>query len=225
MKKIVYIISVGLLTFGTQGMANSLDELGDIKLVDESAKSNLFQREKIVGCTDFIKKKEFSCAKEPKDAILSKLPSSQQLEEINLEDEDDRESMKMQLNKILTELNSLRKEQKANRATITQLKGIINLLSDKKSLKMTTVKKEIKKIKPKKSKSKTATIIRKKIKEISRTDTEVVIEVQKNESLSTYAQAYYNDNRKYHKIYRANKNTIPTSMIIIIGDRLRIPLH
>jgi len=226
MKKITYLVSVGLLTFGTQGMAEGLDELGEIKIVDESAKSELFQREKIVGCTDFMEKKELSCSKAPKDAILSKLPSSQQLEEINLEDEGNKESMKKQLNEILSELNTLKKEQKADKETILKLKGIINLLSTKKDnhLQMSIVKKEIKKIKPKKSKSRTATLIRKKIKEISRTDTEVVIEVQSNESLSTYAQAYYNDNTKYYKIYKANRNKIPKSMMIVIGERLTIPL-
>ncbi len=233
MKKLAYLASIVLLTWGTQAMSDELDELGEIKIVDESAKSELFQREKIVGCTDFAKKKELSCAKEPKEAILNKLPSSKQLEEINLEDEDDRESMKVQLNKILTELTLLKKEQKANRATIEQLKSIIGLLSAKNTKgnhekmtqsKITTIKKDIKKIKPKKSKSKTATIIRKKIKEISRTDSEVIIEVQSNESLSTYAQAYYNDNTKYYKIYKANKNIIPKSMTIIIGEKLTIPL-
>ena len=231
MKKIAYVAGLVLLTLGTQTMADELDDLmGDIKIVDESAKSDLFQREKIVGCSDFAKQKELTCSKKPKEAILSKLPSSQQLEETDLDSDEAREDMKTQLSSILAELKKLRKEQQADRATIEQLKGIISTLSEKKTKsspkKMLIVKKELTEMVPKqkKSQSKTATLIRKKIKEISRDETSAVIEVQSNESLSTYAQAYYNDNRKYHKIYNANKDKIPASMIIMIGDRLTIPL-
>lgn len=229
MKNVAYLTAITLVILSTQGIANTLDDLGDIKIVDESAKSNLFQREKIVGCTDFVKKKELSCAKEPKDAILSKLPTSKQLEETDLKDDKTREKMKDQLSSILAELNKLKKEQQASLATIEELQGVISVLSEEKTTnspkKMTMVKKKIKKMTPKKSKSKTATLIRKKIKEISRDENSVVVEVQNNESLSTYAQAYYNDNRKYYKIYKANKDKIPESMMIVIGDRLTIPLN
>jgi len=228
MKKIAYCVGVMFITLGSYAQADSLDDLGEIKIVDESAKSKLFQREKIVGCTDFVKKKEMSCAKEPKDAILSKLPTSKQLEETDLKDDRSRAEMKAQLSSILAELNKLKKEQQASLITIKRLKSVINTLSKEKpnttTEKMMMVK-EIKEIKPKKKKSYTETLIRKKIKEISRTDTEVIVEVQSNESLSTYAQAYYNDNSQYYKIYKANKNKIPKSMVIIIGDHLRIPLN
>jgi len=221
------LTTIGLLTFSSQLMAETVKDLGDIQLVDESAKSTLFQREKIVGCTDFLEKKELSCAKEPKDAILSKLPTSKQLQEADLEDSQVREDIKNQLSEILTELNKLKKEQQANLATIDKLKGVIEVLSKEKvnntTEKMAMVK-EIKYITPQKKKSYTKTLIRKKIKEISRTDAEVIVEVQNNESLSTYAQAYYNDNTQYYKIYKANKDKIPASMMIVIGDRLRIPL-
>ncbi|CAA6806395.1 MAG: Unknown protein [uncultured Sulfurovum sp.] len=228
MKKVVYLTTLALFVLNTKGMANTLEDLGEIKIVDESAKSNLFQREKIVGCTDFVKKKELSCAKEPKDAILSQLPTSQQLERTDLEDDDERRNMKKKLSDILAELNKLKKEQQASLATIEQLQGIISVLSKEKSInspqQMTMVKKKIKTMVPKKNKSHTATLIRKKIKEISRDENSVIVEVQNNESLSTYAQAYYNDNSKYHKIYKANKHIIPESMMIVIGDRLTIPL-
>lgn len=227
MKKIAYCVGVMFITLGSYAQADTLDDLGEIKIVDESAKSKLFQREKIVGCTDFAKKKEMSCAKEPKDAILSKLPTSKQLEETDLKDDRSRAEMKAQLSSILAELNKLKKEQQASLVTIKRLKSVINTLSKEKpnttTEKMMMVK-EIKEIKPKKKKSYTETLIRKKIKEISRTDTEVIVEVQSNESLSTYAQAYYNDNRQYHKIYRANKDKIPKSMMLVIGDRLTVPL-
>ncbi len=227
MKKIIYRTTVILLAVNTLSIGESLDELGEIKLIDESEKSALFQRDKIVGCTDYGEQKELSCAKEPKEVILSKLPTSQQLEETNLEDEDARESMKNQLASILAELSQLKKEQRANRATIQQLKDIIKVLSDKKAKstpsKITMVKRDLKEIIPKKSK--TATLIRHKIKEISRNEHSAIIEVQKNESLSTYAQAYYNDNTKYYKIYKANRDKIPESMMIVIGTRLTIPLN
>ncbi|HHD75316.1 MAG TPA: hypothetical protein ENK95_00665 [Campylobacterales bacterium] len=227
MKKLTYFTGMALLLSTPYALADNSDDLGEIKLIDESAKSTLYQREKIVGCTDFLEKKELSCAKEPKDAILSKLPTSKQLQDADLEDTQVREDIKGQLNSILSELNKLKKEQQANLATIEKLRGVINVLSKKSansSTQKTTVVQEIKKITPKKSQSITKTLIRNKIKEISRTDSEVVVEVQRNESLSTYAQAYYNDNRQYYKIYKANKDKIPENMILVIGDRLTIPL-
>ena len=212
----------------------------DIKLVDESEQSALYQKGNIegtiVGCSENTKKKELTCSKKPKDAILSQLPSSKQIEEVNLEDDTERNKIKEQLATILTELNNLKEAQKADRATIKELKSIISTLSIKKKQQMPQIiseqvisakqvlKERIKQITPQKSQSKTVTIIRKKIKEISRTDSEVIIEVQSNESLSTYAQAYYNDNTKYYRIYKANRDKIPKSLMIVIGDRLRIPL-
>jgi len=224
----------------SQTMADELE----IKLIDESEKSALFQKNDIqgtiVGCYDNAFKEELACSKKPKDAILSKLPSSQQIEETNLENDNEREQIKMQLANILSELNSLKKAQKADRNTIKELKSVISSLSPKialpktqqmpqiKSEQLTNVKKvikeKIKKITPKKSRSKAPTLIRKKIKEISRTEHSVVIEVQSNESLSTYAEAYYGDNRKYYRIFQANKHILPASMILTIGDRLTIPL-
>lgn len=68
-----------------------------------------------------------------------------------------------------------------------------------------------------------ATRIRKPIKEVEVYDDHVVIEVQNNESLSTYAQAYYHDNTKYYRIYKANRDKINKNLQIVIGDRLIIP--
>jgi len=215
------------------------DEL-EIKLVDESEKSALYQKEiegSIVGCFDNALKKELACSKKPKDAILSKLPTSKQIEEVDLKDDNEREQIKMQLANILAELNSLKKAQKADRNTIKELKSVISSLSPKaarpKSQQMSQVESEqltkviqnkIEQITPKKSRSKAPTRIRKKIKEIYRTEHSVVIEVQRNESLSTYAEAYYGDNRKYYRIFQANKHILPPSMILTIGEQLTIPL-
>jgi hypothetical protein len=219
--------------------ANSMAEELEITLVDESEKSALFQNGNIegtiVGCHDNSLKEELACSKKPKDAILSKLPSSQQIEETNLDDDNERDQIKIQLANILAELNHLKEAQKVDRDTITELKSIITDLSPKKiqmpqiqSKQLNSVKKtiqeKIEKITPKKSQSKIATIIRQKIKEISRTEEAILIEVQKNESLSTYAEAYYGDNRKYYRIFQANKHILPASMILTIGDRLTIPL-
>jgi len=95
---------------------------------------------------------------------------------------------------------------------------------------MKKVTKTIAKIKPKvikyrKGEKITTTLIRKKIKEIERFDDRVIIEVQSNESLSTYAQAYYNDNSKYYRIYKANRDKIGKNLQIIVGERLTIPLN
>jgi len=233
MKKTLLTTTLLYLLLHVPTMAEELE----IKLVDESEKSALFQNGDIegtvVGCNDNTFKKELACAKKPKDAILSKLPSSQQIEEVNLENDNEREQIKMQLANILDELNSLKKAQKADRDTIEELKSVISDLSPKKAIAMPQIKSEqltsvikekIEKITPKKSQSQRATIIRKKIKEISRTEDTVVIEVQRDESLSTYAEAYYGDNRKYYRIFKANKHILPASMILTIGDRLTIPL-
>jgi len=224
-KRFVLLTSFTLLALSTKTMADNSNDLGEINIIDESAKSTLFQREKIVGCTDYGTKKELSCAKAPKDAILSKLPTSQQLSSTDFEDEEEKEGIKTQLSSILSELNELRKEQKADRATIKQLRSLIALLSDKKITSSSKIKSGIQKIAKKQNKSRTATIIRKKIKEVSRTKTEVVVEVQQNESLSTYAQAFYGDNTKYYKIYKANRDQINKNMQIIIGQQLSIPLN
>ncbi len=222
MKKMLFIAGIALYT--TQLVANSLDELGDIQLVDESDKSALFQKGPIVGCTDF-KKKEMSCSKKPEDAILSQLPTSQQLDEKDLDNEEDSNEIKEQLKSILAELSALKKKQKANRHTITELRSLVKVLSISKPViqgkeKLKIVKKTIKRMKPKKYK---ATRIRKPIKEVAVYDDHVVIEVQNNESLSTYAQAYYHDNTKYYRIYKANRDKINKNLQIVIGDRLIIP--
>jgi len=224
------------MLLNSQTMADELD----IKLVDESEKSALFQKNiegSIVGCYDNALKKELACSKKPKDAILSKLPSSKQIEETNLDDDNEREQIKMQLANILAELNSLKKAQKADRNIIKELKSVIADLAPKSALPKTqqmpqiqseqltkVIQDKIEQITPKKSRSKRATIIRKKIKEIYRTEDSVVIEVQRNESLSTYAEAYYGDNRKYYRIFQANKHILPPSMILTIGEQLTIPL-
>jgi len=234
MKNILVHSTLLCILLNSQAIAEEIE----IKLVDESEKSALYQRGNIegtiVGCSENTEKKELTCSKKPKDAILSQLPSSKQIEEVDLEDDNERNKIKEQLATILKELNNLKEAQKADRATIKELKSIISTLKNKqpmpqiKSEQETHIKQVLKErisqITPKKSRSKTVTIIRKPIKEISRTESEVIIEVQNNESLSTYAQAYYNDNTKYYRIYKANRDKIPKSLMIVIGDRLRIPL-
>jgi len=225
MKKMLFIAGIAL--YSTNLVGNQLDELGDIQLVDESEKSSLFQKGKIVGCTDFGKKKELSCSKKPEEAILSQLPTSQQLDEKDLDNEEDSNEIKEQLKTILAELSALKEKQKANKNTITELRSLVKVLSNKKPIKakekLRIVKKAIKKIQPKKSKVYKQTLIRKPIKEVEVFEDHVVIEVQNNESLSTYAQVYYNDNTQYYRIYKANKGKINKNLQIIIGDRLIIP--
>ena len=224
MKKMLFIAGIAL--YSTHLVANELDALGDIQLVDESEKSALFQKGPIVGCSDH-KKKEMTCSKKPEDVILSQLPTSQQLDEKDLDNEEDSNEIKEQLKSILAELSALKQKQKANKSTITELRSLVKVLSSKKpnegKEKLKLVKTTIKKIQPKKSKVYKQTLIKKPIKEVEVFDDHVVIEVQNNESLSTYAQVYYHDNTQYYRIYKANKNKINKNLQIIIGDRLVIP--
>jgi len=219
------VLLSGMLILSTNLIA---DELGEINIVDESQKSALYQKGDIVGCDD-NSVKELSCSKEPKAAILSKLPSSQQLTEENLEDDGKKEKIAQQLKGILAQLNQLKKEQQADRATIKELKGLITVLSDKKSVKtkkeVSNVKETIQKISKKETQTHKALKIKKEIKELSRSDEEVIVEVQNNESLSTYAQYYYGNKNKYYKIYKANKDKIGSNLQIMIGQQLTIPLQ
>ena len=109
------ILLSSLLLYSLTNTASIAEEL-EIQLIDESAKSDLFQKGKIagtiVGCNDNSLKKELACAKKPKDAILSKLPNSKQIKEVNLKDDNEREQIKMQLATILLELNYLKEAQK-----------------------------------------------------------------------------------------------------------------
>ena len=235
MNKTSIILSLFLMTSTTQIWGNSLSELEDeITLVDESATSGMKHKGPIVGCNDHAKEKELSCSKEPKDIILSKLPTSKQLSETDLDDDNELNKIKAQLTSVIAELSKLKKEQKSNQDTIKKLQTLVKVLSDKKTetpvQKMKKVTKTIAKIKPKvikyrKGEKITTTLIRKKIKEIERFDDRVIIEVQSNESLSTYAQAYYNDNSKYYRIYKANRDKIGKNLQIIVGERLTIPLN
>ena len=235
MSKTSLILSLFLIASTTQIWANSSNQLEDeIILIDETPLSGMKHKGPILGCNDHAKKKELSCSKEPEDIILSKLPTSKQLSETNLEDDDDLNDIKAQLTSVIKELSKLKKEQKSNHNTIKELQTLVKILSDKKTetpiQKMKKVTKTIAKIKPKVIKRKkgekiTTTLIRKKIKEIERFDDRIIIEVQSNESLSTYAQAYYNDNKQYYRIYKANKNIIGKNLQIIVGERLTIPLY
>ncbi len=223
MKKIIASTTLFLLLFGGKCIAD--DEM-EIKIVDESDKSSLFQKGKIMGCTDFSLKKEESCAKKPKDVILDKLPSSSQITDEDVEDEAKSKKVKEQLLEIIKELKQLKQEQRENRETIKELKSLVKVLSEKRGhKKVALLKQGIDNLQKRKTPKREATIIRKPIKEISRTDTEVIVEVQNNESLSTYAQAYYGNNRLYYRIYKANKDKIPSNLQITIGSHLRIPLN
>ena len=225
MKRMTVLAGIALVVLNSTGMA---DELDDLKLVDESDKSALFQKGPIVGCSDHAKKKELSCAKKADEAILTKLPTSQQIETKDLDKKSDNNEIKTQLTSILEDLSQLKKEQKADRETIKELKSLITILSDKKSKsveKKSFIQEGIKKIAKKQAKPRTATLIRQPIKEIEKNDDYVIIEVQNNESLSTYAQAYYNDNKQYYRIYKANKDKIGKDLQVIIGDQLKIPLR
>ena len=222
MKRTIFI--VGISFFLTNLMAEGLDMEIEI---DESTNSSLLKQTKIIGCTDHAKRKEESCSKKAEDVILAKLPTSQQITEQVVESKESKEAIKEQLSSILSQLNQLKQVQKANQDTIDELRKIIDVLSSKKvkttknSIKK--IQKSIQKIKRPHQSNAQKTRIRHDIKEISQNDIGVVIEVQNNESLSMYAQYYYNDNRKYYKIYKANRDKIKSNLQIVVGDHLVIP--
>lgn len=224
MKRTLMLAGITLLVLSTKGMADELDE---ISLVDESAKSALFQKGTIVGCSDHAKKKELTCSKTPDEAILTKLPTSQQIETKDLDNKNDNAEVTAQLSNILKELSALKEEQRANKETIKELQSLIAILSDNKAKsveKKSSIQEGIKKIAQNHPKDASSTVIKRPLKEIEKNANHVVIEVQNNESLSTYAQAYYNDNKQYYRIYKANKDKIGKDLQIIVGDRLTIPL-
>lgn len=225
MNRIVLITGVSLI-FANHLLANELDEL---KIVEVSTSPALLKQTTIIGCTDNATKKEESCSKEEKDIILSHLPTSKQLSEVNLDESKENQKIQEKLSNILKELSQLKDAQKADRETIKELKEIIKVLSSKKKetseKKVSKIQKSLEKINAKKEKTYTNTLIRKPIKEVSSNGMEVIIEVQNGESLSTYAQYYYNDNTQYYKIYQANKDKIHEDLQITIGDLLVIPLQ
>ena len=224
MNKIIVIAGITLI-LSNHLIADALDEL---RVVEVATSPILLKQTTIIGCTDNGPKKEESCSKEEKEIILSKLPTSKQVSEINLNESNENKKIQDQLSKILDELSQLKEAQKADRETISELKDIIKVLSNEKKKdlkkKISSIQKSLRKIHSKKAKSYKNTRIRKPIKEISRSDIEIIIEVQNNESLSTYAQYFYNDNTKYYKIYQANKDKINKNLQITVGDLLIIPL-
>jgi regulator of replication initiation timing len=226
MKKVVtLLVGVFFLSLGGGLLMAEEDEL-DIKLVDDSNKSTLKQKH-IVGCNDHLKKKELTCAKEPEEIILSKLPTSKELDSMNFNAKDDIEKIKAQLKSVIEELSKLKKEREEDKKIIAKLTKLIEVISEKKDKKQKQkiVKKNIEKIVKKKLVKKKSRYIPRKIKEIAKYDDYVVIEVQRGESLSSYAQYYYGDKNKYYRIYKANKDKISPNLEVIIGDRLIIPLE
>lgn len=121
------------------------------------------------------------------------------------EDRDkDIDEIKAQLSNILQQLAELKKE-KDNRVKDTKFATI------QKSITKLTIPKTESYSKPK------------AIKVLETHNDFVVIEVQRGESLSKYAQIYYGDNRKYYKIYKANQDKIAKNLQIYIGDKLIVP--
>ena len=226
MKKITLISGAILLSFGTSCMAVELDDL-EIKLIDESDKSTLIQKGPIVGCNDHVNKSELTCSKKPQEIILSKLPTSSQLDTKDFDKEEDIEQIKKQLVVISKALAKLEQDRKKDKETITELNSMIKVLSDRQEKsakeKLTVVKSGIQKIVKKNITKHQSKYIPKEIKVIETYDDHLVIEVQNGESLSSYAEAYYGDKTKYYQIYQANKDKISPSLEVIIGDRITIP--
>lgn len=223
MKRFVSILGVVFISFGSSFLMAE-DDL-EIKLVDDSAKSGLKQTH-IIGCNDHLEKKELTCAKEPEEIILSKLPTSKELDRADFNAKDDIEKIKAQLKSVIEELSRLKKEREEDKKIIAKLTKLLDIISEPKDEKQKhdIVKNNIEKIVKKKLVKKKSRYIPKKIKELERYDDHVIIEVQKGESLSSYAQYYYGDRNKYYRIYKANRDKISPNLEVIIGDKLVIPL-
>ena len=228
MKKFVPIVMFSVAIASSTLLAGELDEM-EISLIDDRVNSTFKQSGPIVGCDDNAPKKEMSCSKEPAEAILNKLPTSKQLDSVDFEKEEDLQGIKNQLASILTELNKLKEQRAKDQETISKLQKMIEVLSDKKSTtadqKSNVVKREIQTIVQTSVPKKKSKFIPKEIKIVEEHEDYVLIEVQKNESLSSYAEAFYGDKTKYYQIYKANRDKIPSNLEVIIGTILKIPLN
>jgi len=231
MIKIISIVGTILLYLGTTSKtvasaSSDSDDL-DIKLVVDKPNNTLLKQTKIIGCNDHAKKKEMSCAKEPEEIILSKLPTSSQLDNTDFNTDRDIENLKQKLNEVMKELAELKKDREHDRKIIEKLSKLVEVMSkEKKSSeeKKLTVKQGIENIVKKNIKKKKTKYIPNKIKIVEQYDDHLVIEVQSGESLSSYAEAFYNNVNLYHKIYKANRDKINKNLDVIIGDHLIIPL-
>jgi len=187
-----------LVILSSTSMADDLqDQIDNIVLVDET-KNSLMKQEKIIGCDDSsLKIDELKCSKE-------RTP----------EDRDkDIDEIKAQLSNILQQLAELKKE-KDNRVKDTKFATI------QKSITKLTIPKVV----TQKDTNKIQSYSKPKAIKVLETHKEfVVIEVQRGESLSKYAQKYYGDSRKYYKIYKANQDKIAKNLQIYIGDKLIVP--
>ncbi len=225
MIKITSIIGTILLYLGVTSVTMASDDL-DIKLVVDKPNNTLLKQTKIIGCNDHAKKKEMSCSKEPEEIILSKLPTSSQLDNTDFNTDKDIENLKKKLNKVMQELAKLKKDREHDKQIIEKLSHLVEIISKEKSIqeKKLTLKRGIENIVKKNIKKRRTKYIPKKIKILEKYDDHVVIEVQSGESLSSYAEAFYNNRNLYYRIYKANKNRINKNLDVMIGDHLIIPL-
>ncbi len=225
MIKIISIAGTILLYLGVTSVAIASDDL-DIKLVVDKPNNTLLKQTKIIGCNDHAKKKEMSCSKEPEEIILSKLPTSSQLDNTDFNTDKDIENLKKKLNEVMKELARLKKDREHDKKIIEKLSKLIEVISKEKSSqkKKLTLKRGIENIVKKNIKKRKTKYIPRKIKILEKYDDHLVIEVQSGESLSSYAEAFYNNRNLYYRIYKANKNRINKNLDVMIGDHLIIPL-
>lgn len=227
MIKIISILGTILLYLGITSVVIASDDL-DIKLVVDKPNKTLLKQTKIIGCNDHAKKKEMSCSKEPEEIILSKLPTSSQLDNTDFNTDRDIENLKKKLNQVMEELAQLKKDREHDKKIIEKLSKLVEIISkEKKSSqeKKITVKNGIENIVKTNIKKRKIKYIPKKIKIVEEYDDHVVIEVQSGESLSSYAEAFYKNKNLYYRIYRANRDKINKNLDVIIGDHLIIPLY
>ncbi|SFV67082.1 hypothetical protein MNB_SV-12-1497 [hydrothermal vent metagenome] len=186
-------------------MADSMQkEIDSIILIDESNQSNIKQQA-IIGCDNTLKIDEVKCSKkrntDDSPIKIENLPKSDKLD--NSRDEE-MEKIKNKLNDIIKQLAELQTVKENNRELREQLK------------KITLIQKLVNQDKNSRNRAK-------EIKVLQVYSDHVIVKVQEGESLSKYAQKYYNDSSKYQAIYRANPDKIDKTLQIYIGDELIIP--
>lgn len=184
------------------------DQLDSIILIDDRAPEEKNASTKaVIGCNNDLKIKELSCAKErpTQEKNGTKLTTTPAKVETYPSQEEELKAIKSQLNAIMAKLSELTAN---STQSVAEVEKQIQTIS--------AIQKEI-------NKEGNTTKLPKKIKIIESKSDHDIIEVQSGESLSKYAQKYYNNPRNYANISRANPDKIDATLQVYVGDHLIIP--
>lgn len=207
------ILSKGLTSFMlSMSIAHGIalqDQLDSIILIDDRAPEEKNASTKaVIGCNNDLKIKELSCAKErpTQEKNSTKLTTTPAKVETHPSQEEELKAIKSQLNAIMAKLSELTAN--STQSVPEEVEKQIQTIS--------AIQKEI-------NKEGNTTKLPKKIKVIETKSDHDIIEVQSGESLSKYAQKYYNNPRDYANISRANPDKIDATLQVYVGDHLIIP--